>query len=117
MTEGVNNMSNLWYLLAHVMISICVFVIAYKSGHEWSWLAFIPLANIWLLFNMADASLWYLLLFLIPIVNIAVYVWLWARIAENTNKPSWLGLLMILPVINVGAAIYMAFYEPDTIRA
>ncbi|HEY3298856.1 MAG TPA: hypothetical protein VGK34_09395, partial [Armatimonadota bacterium] len=63
-------MENGTYLVADILISVAIFVIAHKSEHPLKWLAFIPLANLWLMVDMADAPLWYLLLFLVPIANI-----------------------------------------------
>lgn len=98
------------------MIAVCTFVIAYKSRHPLSWLAFVPLANAWLLCDMADKPLWWLVLLFVPWVDIVVYALIWMAIAENTNKEPWLGILMVIPLVNVAVACYMAFYEPDTIR-
>lgn len=105
------------YLLGHILVAVSLFVIAYKSAHPLSWVAFIPFVNLWLMVDMADLPLWVLLLFFVPFVQLLVYVWAWMKIAENTNKSEWLGLLMIVPIVNVAAALYMAFYEPDTIKA
>lgn len=105
--------TNLIVIGADILVSVALLIIAYKSEHPLYWLAIIPLANLWLMCDMADVSPWCLLLFFFPIVNIIIYVWLWMRISENTNKPSWLGILMILPFVNVAVAAYMAFYEPS----
>lgn len=106
------------YILGHILIAVAVFVIAFKSEHPLCWLAFIPIANLWLMIDMADAPIWLLAVAILvwPVAPF-VYIWLWMRISENTNKPSWLGLLMIFPFVNVATAMYMAFYEPDEIRA
>jgi hypothetical protein len=109
-------MSNAVLLLADILLTASVFVIAYKSKHPLCWLAFIPIGNLWLMLDMVDAPIWYLVLFFVPIVNILVYVWIWMKISENTNKSEWLGLLMIVPFVNVAVALYMAFYEPEIIR-
>lgn len=52
-----------WWLvlLIHLVSSIPVFMIAYKSGHESSWLAFVPIANFWLMCDKADLSPWWML--------------------------------------------------------
>ena len=105
-------MENWLILIADILVSVAIFFIAYKSEHPWSWLAFIPIANLWLMCDMADVPAWYILLFGIPIVGFGVYVYVWSRIAENTNKPPVLAILMLIPFVNVGAAWYMAFYEP-----
>lgn len=106
-------------LLADVLVSASLFVIAHKSEHPLKWLALVPLANLWLMCDMADVPIYYLLVYLVPVLGLwlflGVYVWLWMRISENTNKPQWLGLLMLIPFVNVAVAGYMAFYEPAEI--
>ena len=67
----------------------------YKKGQ----LAFIPFANLWLLCDMADMETWFLIIFLVPFVNVVLLGIVWWRIAENTNKPGPLGLLMLVPVL------------------
>src|SRR5258708_38451340 len=88
------------YLLLYIIEVIPVYVIAQKSGHEYAWLAFIPFANLWLLCDMADMETWFLIIFLVPFVNVVLLGIIWWRIAENPNKPGPLGLLMLVPVLN-----------------
>ena len=109
-------MNDLYVILGDILITISVLIIAYKSAHPLWWLALIPIANLWLMVDMADLPIFTLIMLFIPLVNIIVYVWIWMRISENTNKSQWLGLLMIVPFVNIGAALYMAFYEPKQIR-
>ena len=101
----------------YLLYTISVFVIAQKSGHEYAWLAFVPIANLWLLCDMADVGCLWALLMLVPGLNILFYAFLWMRIAENTNKPSWLGILMVVPLVNVLVACYMAFAEGNRFSA
>ena len=110
-------MSNLIVdLIVYIIVALPVYIIAKKSEHEYAWLAFVPFANLWLLCDMADKEVWWLLLFFIPIVNLIVYILVWMAIAESTNKPAWLGLLMAIPVVSLVVAFYMALYEPRQIR-
>lgn len=109
--------SNPWFGIAvYIFTAIPIFVTAYKSQHPYSWLAFVPLANLWLMLDMADKSVFWIVLFFIPYVQFIAYALVWMAIAENTNKPSWLGILMVIPVVNLAVAYYMAFYEPSDIR-
>ncbi|HLV81107.1 MAG TPA: DUF5684 domain-containing protein [Chthonomonadaceae bacterium] len=110
-------MSNLIIdLIGYILFALPVYIIAKKSEHEYAWLAFVPFANLWLLCDMADKEVWWLLLFFLPIVNLIAYVLIWMAIAENTNKPAWLGLLMAIPVVSLVVAFYLALYEPKQIR-
>ncbi|HZT44119.1 MAG TPA: DUF5684 domain-containing protein [Chthonomonadaceae bacterium] len=110
-------MSNLIVdIIGYIIVALPVYIIAKKSEHEYAWLAFVPIANLWLMCDMADKDYWWLLLFCLPIVNFIVYILVWMAIAENTNKPAWLGLLMAIPVVSLVVAFYMALYEPKQIR-
>ena len=109
--------SALFDLGLYLVYTISVFVIAQKSGHEYAWLAFIPVANLWLLCDMADVGCLWALLMLVPGLNILFYAFLWMRIAENTNKPPWLGIVMVVPLLNVAVACYMAFAEGSQFSA
>ncbi len=105
------------YLLLYIIEVIPVYVIAQKSGHEYAWMAFIPIANLWLLCDMADMEVWFLIVWLIPYVNFIFLEVIWWRIAENTNKPGWIGLLMPIPLINLPVGYYLAFAEGGRFNA
>lgn len=96
--------------------SFCTYVIANKMGADYAWLAWVPIANLFLLVRMADLSLlWLLILFapLIPFIGqIAVVVFfgfVWYRIATFMDKPGWLGILCIIPLVNLIIIGYLAF--------
>src|SRR5438067_3955710 len=101
-------MEVLSYLFAYLFYhSLPVYIFARKTEHPYAWLAFVPLANLWLLCDLAEEE-WYWIIFLVvPFIDIVVYVILWMAIAGNYGKPSWLGLLMVLPLINIYVAYSM----------
>jgi uncharacterized membrane protein YhaH (DUF805 family) len=106
-------MPNFWTeIVIYIIYALPIFIIARKSEHSCAWMAFIPLLNLWLLLDMADMELAWLLLYLIPIVNILFFIYLWMRIAENTNKSMWWGVLMVVPIVNLFVGYYLALYEP-----
>ena len=97
-------------LIAYVVVMIPTYKIAQKCGAEHPWLVIIPLANLWgLVVEMAELDWWYILLFLIPLVNIFVVIYVWMKIAENAGFPSWMGVLIIVPLVNIAILYYMAF--------
>jgi hypothetical protein len=98
-------------ILFYIIYTLPVYVIAKKSGHDYAWLAFVPIGNLWLLCDMADMELWFLIIFLVPYLNIILLGFVWWRIAENTNKPGWLGILMLIPGVNLLVGYYLAFVE------
>jgi hypothetical protein len=95
----------------YVWTALCLYVIANKTGTENAWLAWIPIANIYLMCKVAGKPGWWLVLFLIPIVNIVILVIVAMKIAEARNKPSWLGILMIVPIANLVVPGILAFSD------
>lgn len=106
------------YLGVYILYWLPLFTIAWKSEESNSWLAFVPIGNLWLMCQMADKPVsWLLVILFIPIVGVIFNILIWMAIAENANKSPLLGILMIFPIINIFVGYYMAFYEPKTISA
>lgn len=95
----------------YLIETVPVFIIAQKSGNPLAWFAFIPILNLWLLCDMADMEMWFLIIWCVPYLNILFLAWVWYRIAENTNKPGWLGLFMVVPLVNLVVLYYLAFMD------
>lgn len=82
--------------------------IAKKTKTANSWLAFIPIANVYLVTQIAKVSGWWTLVVLAPIVPfagtivmMAVMIWMFWRIAEAIDFPGWTSLLLLVPVVNL----------------
>lgn len=101
----------LW-LIGYAYFAFCLQMIAGKTGNtEDSWMAWIPIVNIYLLCKMAGMPGWWVLLFFIPLVNIVIIVLVWMEIASALGKSNLLGLLMIIPFVNLIVLGYLAFSE------
>jgi len=100
-------------LVLYVYMAICYMKIAKKTNTSNAWLAWIPIANIYLLTKIAQKPGWWLLLFLIPLVNIVVSVLVWMEIAKTLKKPDWLGILIIVPIANLVIPGYLAFSKVE----
>jgi hypothetical protein len=87
------------FTLAHLVGAVGLGVAAAKLGHRHGWLAWIPVLNIVLAWRMAAIHFGYLLLCLIPLVNLAVFAWMGARIAKRLGQPTPLGALFGLPLL------------------
>ncbi len=98
----------------YVYLAVCLQTIARKTGTEHGWLAWIPIANAYLMCKVAVKPGWWLLLFFIPIVNIVFMVIVWMGIAEARDKKGWLGILMIVPIANLIVPGYLAFSGGST---
>ncbi|MEQ9620116.1 MAG: DUF5684 domain-containing protein [Deltaproteobacteria bacterium] len=99
------------FLVIYAYLAYSLQVIADKTNTENSWLAWIPIANIYLMCKIAGKPGWWLILFLIPIVNIVIGIIVLMKIAELRGKPGWVGILWILPVVGLIIPGYLAFSD------
>lgn len=96
-------------ILLYIYAAVCLQKIAIKTNTEYSWLAWIPIANLYLMYLIAKPAIWWFILLFIPYANIVAMAFIWMGIAEARKKPKWLGLLMLLPVANLVVMGYLAF--------
>ncbi len=98
-------------LAVYIYMALAVQTIAQKTNTENPWMAWIPVVNIVLLLNIAKKPIWWIVLFLIPLVNIVFVILVWMGVAEARNKPSWWGVLLIVPVVGVIVPGYLAWVD------
>lgn len=100
-------------LAMYIYMAVCLMKIAQKTNTANGWFAWIPILNIVLMIQISQKPMWWLILFLIPIVNIIFIVLLWMAIAEKLGKPSWWGILMIVPIANLIIPGVLAFSKSE----
>jgi len=105
-------------IFGYIFPSICLQFIARKTNKTPTWLAWIPVGNLFLMCKIASVNyLWLLvlLLSLIPMVGIIINLvfggFIWYRIAEARQKPGWVGVLAIVPIVGLFVFGYLAFSE------
>jgi uncharacterized protein DUF5684 len=101
----------IFFLVLYVYHALALQTIATKTNTENPWFAWIPILNIILMLNIAKKPIWWILLFLIPVVNVVIYVILWMGAAEARGKPGWWGILTIVPVANLVVPGYLAWSD------
>jgi len=99
------------FIVFYIYNSLCLHKIANKTDTPFGWFAWLPILNVFLILMIANKSFWWIILLLIPLVNLVCIIILWMEIAKARNKPAWLGLLMMLPVANFLILGYLAFSE------
>ena len=99
------------FVIFYAYMALCLQTIAKKKNVENSWLAWIPIANVYLMCLIGGKPAWWVILVFIPLVNIIIAVLLWMEIAGVMGKPKWLGILMIVPIANFVVPGYLAFSE------
>ena len=90
----------IFWIALYIWMALCLHIIANKTDTQNPWLAWIPIANIYLMCKVGSKPGWLTILFFIPLVNIVIGIIVWMGIAEARNRPSWLGVLMIIPIVN-----------------
>ena len=102
-----------WFfsLIIYLWLAFCLQTIAKKTNTPNEWLAWIPIANIYLLCKIVGRSGWWTIAFFIPLLNVIIAIIWWWSVAEKRNKPGWLGVLMIIPVVNLVVPGILAFTD------
>jgi len=103
-----------FFLFFFIFVGVYVYTalawstIARKLGYDKPWLAWIPIANFFLLPILNGKSAWWGLILFVPIVGqVYMIIWLW-NIFEMRHFPGWLSLIVVLmffPPLNSAATI------------
>lgn len=100
-------------IIISLYLSFCHHLIAKKLDVPMPWLAWVPLANFWIMVKSAGKPDWWTVLLLVPLVNAVLLVYLYMCMAENLGKNKMLGLLTLLPLVNLAFAGYLAFSKHE----
>ncbi|MBB6369452.1 DUF5684 domain-containing protein [Chryseobacterium shigense] len=73
-------------LLAYIFYGYCMYKIFQKAGRQDAWAAFIPIYNIIVLLDIVKKPIWWIILFLIPLVNIYASWVVNDRLAKGFGK-------------------------------
>ena len=95
----------------YVFFCYCCKVICEKAGHQPGVLIWIPIANLIPLLTVAKLPLWFIILFLIPLVGFVVWIVMWVKICQARAKSGWLVIMMFIPLVNLVFFPYLAFSE------
>jgi hypothetical protein len=109
-----------FFLAYYIYSSLAMMRIAQRIGTRHAWLAWIPIANIYLMTQMVGISGWWTFaIFAAAIPGIggplllAGMIYLYWMIAEKVGRPGWWGILMILPIVNLVIIGLMAWGRPE----
>ena len=108
-------------ILIVILIAVVVFLIAamwkiyVKAGQE-GWAAIIPIYNAYILLKIVGKPGWWLILFLIPIVNYVFIIWTYNMLSKSFGKEEGftVGLVLLgivfFPILGFGDAKYLGPY-------
>lgn len=100
-----------FFLAMYIYVALALQTIANKTNTANPWLAWIPIAHLFLMLDIAKKPMWWFIFFLIPIANIVVIIIVWMAIAEARGKPNWWGIMMIVPLMNFVVPGYLAWAD------
>jgi len=96
------------FMILYIYVGAAVMAIAKRTQTPQAWLAFIPIANVYLMAKTADLSGWYTtslalaaIPFIGPYITTATLVFIWWRIAERLGRPGYWSVLMLIPMVNM----------------
>jgi hypothetical protein len=82
--------------------------IARKLGKKHPWLVWIPIVQVFYFTYMAGKSMWWMVLYLVPVVNVLFPLLLCADLLRALRKPFWLIVFIIFPGTNIVMFWYLA---------
>lgn len=95
-------------LIGYIYSALVMWTIGKKLKVEPTWLAWIPVVNMFYIPMLAGYEWYYGFLWLLvaipflgSLVSIGLTIWWWWKIAEERSRPGWWGILMIVPVVNL----------------
>jgi hypothetical protein len=106
------------FVFALIYLAVIVFLIAaqwkvYAKAGQPGWAAIVPIYNIWVMLKIVGREGWWLLLLLIPCVNIVVICIVYLDLAKSFGKSAGYGWGLILlpfvfmPMLGFGDARYV----------
>lgn len=101
-------------LAIYIYAAYCVYTIAKKTNTPNEVLAWIPIANLYLMVKIAKVSMWWLLGLVIPYLNIIAIAYVWWKISEVRNRPGWWGIVMLISPVNLVLLYFLAFKEASS---
>jgi hypothetical protein len=110
--------------LALVVLIIAGFWKMFEKAAQPGWAAIIPIYNTYIMCKIGGKPGWWVLLMLIPIVNIVYAVWLANMISKSFGKDEGFTVGLVLlgfifyPILGFGTATYLGPYgDPVAFRA
>ena len=110
MNAGVGIGAILISLVIFLFFGYCMYKLFQKAGVENAWMGFIPILNYIPMLQIAKKPTWWIILMLIPFVNLIIGIIIWIRIAKAFGKSELYGIAMLfigfilLPLLAFGDA-------------
>ena len=108
-----------------IILAVVVFIIAalwkiFEKAGQPGWAAIVPIYNCYVLLKIVGKPGWWLLLFLIPIVNYVFIIWTYNMLSKSFGKEEGftVGLVLLgivfFPILGFGDAKYLGRFGDKT---
>jgi hypothetical protein len=111
------------YLGILIVLIAAMWKVFEKAGRP-GWEAIVPIYNIYILLKIVGKPGWWLILFLIPIVNFVFLIWTYNMLSKSFGKDEGftIGLVLLsfvfFPILGFGDAKYLGpFGDPQAFAA
>ncbi|MEZ4302004.1 MAG: DUF5684 domain-containing protein [Polyangiaceae bacterium] len=104
---------SIFSLVISVLLIASIWKVFTKAG-EPGWAAIVPIYNLYVLLKIAGKPGWWLLLYLVPVVNLLITIVVAISIAQKFGKGAGFGLglaflpFIFCPLLGFGSATYSA---------
>lgn len=104
------------FILAIVVFLIAAMWKVFEKAGQPGWAAIVPIYNMYILLKIVGKPGWWLLLFLIPLVNYVFIIWTYNMLSKSFGKDEGftVGLVLLgfvfLPILGFGSAQYLGPY-------
>jgi hypothetical protein len=110
--QGGGGISNLLGLVIAVVVIAALWKIFTKAGKP-GWAAIIPIYNVIVLLQIVGRPWWWLLLMLIPLVNLVILIIVYIDLAKSFGQGTLFGIGLIIPILNFILLLYLGFGSPQ----
>ena len=111
MVNNYNPFNSFIFWVVMILVIVALWKIFEKAGKP-GWAAIIPIYNIIVLLEIVGKPLWWIILFLIPFVNIIFGIWVTNLLSKSfgKNEGFTVGLILLpfifYPILGFGSAKY-----------
>lgn len=110
--------------LAFIVVVIAGYWKTFEKAGQPGWASIIPIYNLYIMLKIGGKPGWWLILFIVPIVNIIFLIWMYNMVSKSFGKDEGFTVGLILlgfifwPILGFGTAQYLGpFGDPAAFAA
>jgi len=96
-------------VLSLILLGFPLWKMSERTKDEPRWFAWVPFLNGLLMLKIARKPMWWILLFLVPLVNFVMLILLSMALCERFRVNKWWGLLGFITPANIVLLYYLAY--------